>query len=112
MQDTDPDSPEKKSHKTIFESLLGSDLPPQEKTVDRLKEEGYVILLAGSDTVAETLTVLSYHLLANSEILRRLKRELTEAIPDPEVHPSWQMLQSLPLLVSSSTQNWLIAHTR
>ncbi len=88
-----------KANKTIFEALLDSDLPPQEKTVDRLLGEGFILVGAGGETTAHTLAVLSFHLLNNPEILKKLRAELVEVMPDPCSPVSWQQLEQLPFLV-------------
>ena len=93
--------------KNIFEELYDSSLPPQEKTVDRLNEEGFALILAGADTSSATLTQLSYHLLANPDILKTLKEELRMAMPDTQVPMPWQELESLPFLVSPPLQLWI-----
>lgn len=87
------------AHKNIFEELYDSNLPPQEKTIDRLNEEGFALVLAGADTSSATLTQLSYHLLANPDILKTLKEELRVAMPDTQVPMPWQELENLPFLV-------------
>ena len=88
------------THKNIFEELYDSNLPPQEKTIDRLNEEGFALILAGADTSSATLSQLSYHLLANPDILKTLKEELRVAMPDTNVPTPWQVLENLPFLVS------------
>ena len=88
------------AHKNIFEELFDSNLPPQEKTIDRLNEEGFALILAGADTSSATLSQLSYHLLANPDILKTLKEELRVAMPDTNVPTPWQVLENLPFLVS------------
>ncbi|KAK3170221.1 hypothetical protein OEA41_009607 [Lepraria neglecta] len=66
---------EKTSHKNMFEELKDSDIPPQEKTIDRLNQEGFALILAGGDTSSQTLAYVSFHLLDNPEILKQLKQE-------------------------------------
>lgn len=88
------------AHKNIFEELYYSNLPPQEKTIDRLNEEGFALILAGADTSSATLTQLSYHLLANPDILQTLKEELRVAMPDTRLPMPWPELENLPFLVS------------
>ncbi len=92
------------AHKTIFEELYYSNLPPQEKTIDRLNEEGFALILAGADTSSATLSQLSYHILANPDILKTLKEELRVAMPDTQVPMPWQELENLPFLVSPPVQ--------
>lgn len=52
--------PEQKQD-SIFHTLRDSDLPPQEKTLHRLADEGNVLLGAGSETTAGVLSVMFYH---------------------------------------------------
>ena len=89
------------AHKNIFEELYDSDLQPQEKTIDSLNEEGFALILAGADTNSATFTQLSYHLLANLDILKTLKEELMVAMPDTQVPLPWQELENLPFWVCS-----------
>ncbi len=88
--------------KTIFEELRDSNLPPDQKAVDRLKEEGFILVLAGGDTSAKVLTTLTYHLLSNPNILRRLKAELVKAMPDPNASLPAIKLEQLPYLVNAN----------
>ncbi len=86
------------SHPTIFHDLLDSDLPPEEKALDRLWQEGQTVVGAGTETTAWTLTVVTYHLLANPEKLARLRKELSSVMTSPDVKPSWNTLEKLPYL--------------
>ncbi|RYO78240.1 hypothetical protein DL766_010005 [Monosporascus sp. MC13-8B] len=83
---------------TVFETLLSSDLPPQEKTLDRLTDEAAALLGAGTETTAWALSVLTYHLLAKPKVLARLTQELREAVEDPQRLPPWTALEKLPYL--------------
>lgn len=73
-------------------------MPESEKSTDRLANEAMVVLIAGSETTASTLAAITYHLLADPELLRKLKRELEEVMPDPNQLPVASKLDSLPLL--------------
>lgn len=88
-----------KMHKTIFEELRDSDLPAQEKTIERLMDEGFILVGAGGETTAQTLTVLTFHILNNREIFLELRAELDKIMPDPASSVPWQILEQLPLLV-------------
>ncbi|KAL9130772.1 MAG: hypothetical protein Q9217_001120 [Psora testacea] len=94
----------KDRRKNIFEELIDSNLPPAEKTVDRLNEEGFALILAGGDTSSQTLSQISYHLLANPDILRRLKAELYQAMPDATMPARWAELEKLPFLRACITE--------
>lgn len=61
----------------VFAELQESKiLPPEEKTIYRLSGEGFNFLLAGTETTAATLTVITYHLLAQPKIYARLMQSL------------------------------------
>lgn len=61
----------------VFAELQESKiLPPEEKTMYRLSGEGFNFLLAGTETTAATLTVITYHLLAQPKIYARLMQDL------------------------------------
>ena len=66
---------------TVFHALLESDLPPEEKSSWRLWQEGQTIIGAGSETTANTLSVIHFHLLDNPDALSKLRAELQEALP-------------------------------
>lgn len=85
--------------RTIFHELLDSDLPPEEKTLQRLCDEGEILTGAGSETTAQALTRLFFYLKHMPETLIRLREELDSAIPNLSSIPSWAELQSLPYLV-------------
>lgn len=81
---------------------MRAEIPASEKSGKRLSQEAMVIVIAGMETTAQTLTALIYHLLSNPSILQRLKAELELAMPDPGQLPVVSKLESLPYLVSSS----------
>ncbi|KAI9774497.1 MAG: hypothetical protein M1839_001685 [Geoglossum umbratile] len=87
-----------KSQPTIFHELLCSDLPAKEKSFDRLCTEGITIVSAGAETTAATLGVITFFLLDNPEILKKLKKELEVAMPDLEKPAKWRELEQLPYL--------------
>jgi len=87
--------------------LRDSDLPQEEKTIDRLKEEGFVLTAAAADATSMTLTVLSYHLMDNPEVLKRVKAELCQAQPDLNLSIPSRVLEQLPLFVSTSINIFL-----
>ncbi|MCJ1438149.1 hypothetical protein MMC27_007536 [Xylographa pallens] len=86
------------SHPTIFHELLSSDLPANEKSYERLWQEGSALIGAGVETTSNTLNVILYNLATNPNQLHRLKAELINAIPDASRSAPWQRLESLPYL--------------
>ncbi|KUI73941.1 Trichodiene oxygenase [Cytospora mali] len=87
------------SHNTIFHDLLASaSLPPAEKTVERLAQDGQVLNQAGTLTTSNALCIAAFHLLDQPDCLRRLRDELFSAIPDPDAITSISELQQLRYL--------------
>ena len=79
-----PANPHKKPRDCILQSLFTSPaLPPSERSLQRLKGEAFVLFGAGTETTANTLTVLTYHLLANPYISTRLHNELVSTFGSP-----------------------------
>ncbi|KAF2707312.1 cytochrome P450 [Pleomassaria siparia CBS 279.74] len=89
---------ESQSYKTIFHTLLQSDLPAREKETDRLAEEAVLIVGAGTHTTSWILTVITFNLLSNPALLRRLKDELKSVQSGSENKPSLIDLERLPFL--------------
>ena len=88
--------------KTIFHEILESDLPPEEKTFERLWQEAQVTIGAGADTTGNAFTVIHFHLLDNPSILRKLQAELQEALPNKYDPIELRVVEQLPYLVSSA----------
>lgn len=99
LQDATPLSDESRLHRTIFHDIKHSSLPPHEKSARRLGEEARVLVNAAGPTIADTLSVTTFHLLSNPATLAQLRVELETAMPDPSMHLSWLQLEKLPYLV-------------
>ena len=98
------------THPTIFHELIQtSDLPPEEKTLPRLVNEGQAVVAAGQVTTAHYLNTTVYHILANPEILSELKAELEQAMPDNDL-PSQQILEQLPYLNAVVHEGYRISY--
>lgn len=81
--------------------LDAPDLPIKEKAAWRLALEARTLIGAGTETTGQTLSVTTFHLLANPEKARRLKEEILTAKEGREQPLTYQELQMLPYLVSS-----------
>lgn len=101
---------EKAQSKTIFGTLLESDLPPSEKTISRLQQEAISVTGAGIETTMRALSVCTFHILANPPVLERLQAELVEAIPDPRNPPNWDALCQLPYLSACIEEGRRVPH--
>jgi cytochrome P450 len=85
---------------SLFTALLESDLPPSELTTQRLQHEAISVIVAGVETTMYTLSTCSYHLLANPQILAKLKDELVTAISNADEIPDIDSLMQLPYLTN------------
>lgn len=90
----------KTAHRTIFNDILASNLPPQELSFKRLTQEAFAITSAGMETTKSTLTLAVFHVLDQPAVQGRLKAELAEAMPDPNVILPWIELEKLPYLTA------------
>lgn len=86
-------------HETIFDALLDETIPPIERSDDRLEDEGLLVLIAGMETTARTLSIASYHLYRNRSMLEKLRNELKSVMATPTTAASWSKLEQLPYLV-------------
>ncbi|KAI9150020.1 cytochrome protein [Paramyrothecium foliicola] len=70
---------------SVFRHILQSDMPDPEKHVSRLSGEALVILGAGTVTTATAITMMTYKILNNKTMHKRLTedlREVTACYPD------------------------------
>lgn len=85
-------------HPSIFHELMQTDqLPPEEKTVQHLVDEGQTIVQAGQVTTTHMLYSTAFHILDNPEVLGKVRDELVDAMPDGKLAPL-QKLEHLPYL--------------
>ncbi len=88
-----------KGHPTVFHELLQSNRPPQEKEINRLWDEGTLVIAARTGTTAHALEHITFHLLDNPSRIEKLRAELRTVMPDPQQKPNLQDLEQLPYLV-------------
>ena len=101
---------QKEARPNVFDHLFLSNLPPQEQTLSHLTQEGVIVIGAGSDTTGVALTVTTFHILSNPNVLSKLQEELTTAIPDPKTQPIWAELEKLPYLSAVIKEGLRLAH--
>lgn len=88
---------------TIFHQVKDSELPPSEKTVDRLTDEASIFLGAGTETTARALGFITYQLIQHPQMLDRLRKELKSVMPRVDSTAPVSTLEQLPFLVRSSS---------
>ncbi|KAK6207679.1 cytochrome P450 [Colletotrichum tabaci] len=98
-----------KGRSNLMDTILASELPRGEKTADRIAQEGFTILTASGDTLGRVMTTAIYHLHCNPEYLARLREELKEMMPDPDVDVPLTKIESLPWLTAVIKESLRIA---
>jgi cytochrome P450 len=89
----------KEQKDTIFHSLRDNDLPPSEKDLHRLADEGEILVAAGSETTAKTLSITAFYIIKTPQVFERLRKELTTIMPQSTSTPTWTALEQLPYFV-------------
>ncbi|PNY29945.1 Trichodiene oxygenase [Tolypocladium capitatum] len=85
-------------HLTFPQAILESNLPPSEKVPKRLISETTAVVLGGTHSVSMVLSIITYHLLANPNLLERLRTELKATLSEGDGQPTWVTLEKLPYL--------------
>ncbi|KAF1978804.1 cytochrome P450 [Bimuria novae-zelandiae CBS 107.79] len=81
-------------------TLVHSDLPPSEKTFDRIRQEVSTVTGAAFEITASALRVIMYHIYTNDKIFQRLNEELATVAMDY----SLKQLEQLPYLTAVLTE--------
>ncbi|RAL08633.1 cytochrome P450 [Aspergillus homomorphus CBS 101889] len=85
---------------SIYQALTDPSLSPAERSLARLRDESFIVLIAGTETTAATLTFATYHLLRNRSMFLQLREELKQVMPTPKSEPRWSQLEQLPYLTA------------
>jgi len=94
-----PPAKEEAANHTVFDQILSSHLPPEEKSLNRLKQDAQMLIVASTLSTSWSITVAAYELLAHPCCLRLLKLELATAFPaGPDSMHDLAILQHLPYL--------------
>ncbi|OJJ46793.1 hypothetical protein ASPZODRAFT_142587 [Penicilliopsis zonata CBS 506.65] len=104
------DSNEDKPPQTVFEALTAPSVPAEEKTLPRLEDESFVVLIAGMGTTMKVLTLGALHLAHNKALARTLREELRQVMPEPSSRPSCAQLEKLPYLTGVINESLRLSH--
>lgn len=85
-------------HPNVVDALVGSDLAPGEKTIERLTGEAVAVVLGGTHSISTVLSIATFHLLEDASSLGRLRAELRSIVQDETELPPWSVLEQLPYL--------------
>lgn len=87
---------------SVIEKISGPDVPEHLRSADRLTDEGFALVIGGTETTARSLSLGMFHLLSEPHLHNKLRDELRSVMPTPESKPTWNELEQLPYLVSFS----------
>ncbi|OQO06915.1 hypothetical protein B0A48_07481 [Cryoendolithus antarcticus] len=82
--------------KTVFHGILQAAIPDEEKTVQRMADEAFVLIIAGAETTAKVLTTTLTHVLQDPKLMHRLRAEISAVTTDGQPLSSRQ-LENIPL---------------
>lgn len=90
-------------HQTIFHRMLDPQAYRRKAVpnMTALHDEGFTLIFAGANTVADTLLMGHWHAMQKPDLLTQLRRELITVWPDLETQPALKDLEALPLLTAT-----------
>lgn len=100
----DPSILQNSPHETMYHHMIANSeknkagLPQLNK--EWLLHEGLNLRFAGSETVGNTTTIGTFHILRDQRIKQTLMKELEDAWPDANSPFGFEQLEKLPYLVS------------
>ncbi|PYH94159.1 benzoate 4-monooxygenase cytochrome P450 [Aspergillus ellipticus CBS 707.79] len=86
--------------RTIYHALNSPSVPAHERSLARLRDESFILLIGGTESTAATLAFTTYHLLRNREMYLKLREELQQVMPMPTSEANWSQLEQLPYLTA------------
>ncbi len=85
---------------TIFYDVLNNNhVRKEEKTVEHLAAEAHTVVVAATVTTSHILSVLTFHVVNNPDILEKLRAELATVMTENQPPPNLRQLEPLPYLV-------------
>ncbi|PYH81214.1 cytochrome P450 [Aspergillus uvarum CBS 121591] len=83
---------------TIYDCLTDPAVPVAERSLPRLRDEGFLLLVGGTETTAATLTFAMYHLLRDKEMFMKLREEVKTIVSHSDDRVPWPQVEQLPYL--------------
>ncbi|KAL3464472.1 cytochrome P450 [Aspergillus heterothallicus] len=82
----------------LINTLAATTMPQHMRSPERLMNEGFALIIGGTETTARTLAVGAWHIYDRADIREKLRAELKTVMPLPETRPRWNQLERLPYL--------------
>lgn len=107
LDEENPDSVA--AQRVIMEVLRNPNIPSQDRTIERLVDDGIIFGFAGTETLGRSLAVGSFYLLNDNSILAKLREELAVATEkSSNENLTLDELQRLPYLVCIAFLEWTV----
>ncbi|RMD43746.1 hypothetical protein DV735_g1375, partial [Chaetothyriales sp. CBS 134920] len=90
-------------HQTLFHRMLDPQAYRKKVVPDlaALQDEGFTLIFAGANTVADALLMGHWHIMQRPALLQMVQREIMTVWPDLGRLPSLKDLEGLPLLTAT-----------
>ncbi|KAJ6116306.1 cytochrome P450 [Penicillium capsulatum] len=89
----------------IINRLTSKDIPPEERTLSRLQDEGFTLIVAGSETTMRSLAFAAYYIFQDKDILAKVRAELKTVLPTPTSTTTLPELEKLPYLTGAINES-------
>jgi cytochrome P450 len=86
---------------TLMDTLAAPTMPEHMRKPERLMNDGFALVIGGTETTARSLALGTWHLFTRKDIRNKLRDELKHVMPTPDSRPTWNDLEKLPYLVST-----------
>lgn len=84
---------------TLIDTLAAPSMPEHMRSAHRLMNEGFALVIGGTETTARSLALGAWHLFTREDIRNKLREELKQVMPTPDSQPTWNDLEKLPYMV-------------
>ncbi|KAB8221594.1 cytochrome P450 [Aspergillus novoparasiticus] len=92
-------------HTTIYDQLTDPSIPAGERPLQRLQDEGLLLISAGTETTARALTTACFHIASDDQVRTRLREELRTVLSTPTSPVTWSELERLPYLTGTVNES-------
>ncbi|OQD79251.1 hypothetical protein PENANT_c056G11126 [Penicillium antarcticum] len=90
---------------TIIKRLTSEAIPPSERTLSRLQDEGFTLIVAGTETTMRSFAFAANYIFQGYMVRERLRAELRQVLPTPTSTATWEELEKLPYLTAVDNES-------
>ncbi|KAL4914495.1 cytochrome P450 [Aspergillus aurantiobrunneus] len=94
----------------MFDALTDPKIPPHERTLSRIHDEGMILLSGGTEPTANALTVAAFHIIQNEDIVLNMRAELLSGPMYGNQTVTLAQLEQLPYLTGVVNEALRLSH--